>query len=402
MATEFTATVKSSGGDYTTWNAALAGLINNLTLATIKVFAISAASSPTIAAGDAVTEVTSLATGVCVLVNAARTQILIKTIAGGTFNSGDVVKKTTDPAVTVTLADNGDSPIAGIALYSMTDTTAVATGSWTTGASNYIRCYTPSSERHAGVWDSSKYNLSIAGAVNAITITGASTKFLRIEGIQASMDSPGVGATIYRFGAISGADIRIGYSIGRALAVNGFGASTSSDINTVTWYNCIHYDLTWGWTSNTTTANYTWYNCTAYNCTQAWQKQGGGGTWTAVNCLSASNTTGFNATWTASDYNASTNASATGGAHDRVSQTFTFVDATNRNLQLAATDAGARDFGTTDPGSGLFSDDIVGNARPYGSAWDIGASEYSVSGTTSAESFQPFVQPVTQNTYVMT
>jgi hypothetical protein len=69
----------------------------------------------------------------------------------------------------------------------------------------------------------------------------------------------------------------------------------------------------------------------------------------------------------------------TGGATgDRVSQTFTFVNAGASNWHLAEADTGAKDFGVTDPGSGAFSNDIDGEPR-YG-LWDIGADEYPSAG----------------------
>jgi len=75
------------------------------------------------------------------------------------------------------------------------------------------------------------------------------------------------------------------------------------------------------------------------------------------------------------DYNA-TNLSSLGytaSAHDRVSQTFSFVSSTDHALTGA--DTGAKGYGASDPGSGLFSDDINGTTRT--GSWDIGAFEYT-------------------------
>ncbi len=55
-------------------------------------------------------------------------------------------------------------------------------------------------------------------------------------------------------------------------------------------------------------------------------------------------------------------------------QTFTFVNAAGRDLHLAGTDAGARNFGLSL--AGVFTDDFDGATRPGESVWDIGADEF--------------------------
>ena len=51
------------------------------------------------------------------------------------------------------------------------------------------------------------------------------------------------------------------------------------------------------------------------------------------------------------------------------------------NLHLLATDTVAQDHGAT---VGSFSNDIDGDVRPQGIAWDIGAHEVTVSGGPTA------------------
>ena len=57
----------------------------------------------------------------------------------------------------------------------------------------------------------------------------------------------------------------------------------------------------------------------------------------------------------------------------RINQTFTFVNAASDDFHLDGADAGAKDFGLSDPASGMFSDDIDAQAR--GSTWSIGIDE---------------------------
>jgi len=88
-------------------------------------------------------------------------------------------------------------------------------------------------------------------------------------------------------------------------------------------------------------------------------------------------------------YNATTNDNTKGltanGANNRFSQTFSFKDAGNHDFTLLTSDSGARDYGTNDPGSGLFSDDIIGVSRS--GTWDIGAFEAQLSFIGSAGAY---------------
>jgi hypothetical protein len=86
------------------------------------------------------------------------------------------------------------------------------------------------------------------------------------------------------------------------------------------------------------------------------------------NCLSHnSGSSDFAGTAGTQDYNAASDATAN-GANSRDSQTFTFVDATNHDYQLASGDAGAKDYGVDL--SGTFDDDLAG--ATWVVSWDIG------------------------------
>jgi len=75
--------------------------------------------------------------------------------------------------------------------------------------------------------------------------------------------------------------------------------------------------------------------------------------------------------------NASGDATAS-GTGSRINQTFTFVNAAGDDYNLAATDAGARNYGQDLSAHGVFpfDDDIKFQTRPGEGTWDIGASEY--------------------------
>jgi len=182
--TEFKSDIKSSGGDYTSLSAWASAAVCNLTTVSTQVFSISGTTVTVISDGASVKGMTSNATGVCVHVSTVNNQILIKSISG-TFVSGETVTNTATKAVT--LSNGGDSAIVSAVCYSMTDTTAVNVNLGNaaySSSTNYLKIYTPLSERHHGKWDDAKYNLVVSDA-DALKITNGS--YTKIEGLQISL-----------------------------------------------------------------------------------------------------------------------------------------------------------------------------------------------------------------------
>src|SRR6185503_2643929 len=145
-------------------------------------------------------------------------------------------------------------------------------------------------------------------------------------------------------------------------------------------WNCLAIDCTTGFNNDfgpTNVASVTspgeFYNCTADGCSFSYVEDAD---MKVINCLSAAATSiGFVGTFvTGSDYHAEDDGNGAPGAHSRTLQTFTFVNAAADDFHLAATDAGARDFGTADPSGGIFLDDVDGQTRV--APWDIGFDEY--------------------------
>ncbi|MFZ5980996.1 MAG: hypothetical protein ACOYVF_10235, partial [Candidatus Zixiibacteriota bacterium] len=130
------------------------------------------------------------------------------------------------------------------------------------------------------------------------------------------------------------------------------------------------------------------YNNTIYDTDDEGIYAASGVTIAKNNLLQGSDGNAYGGTFTTSDYNLSDDATNTGGAHDKVSQTVIFDDAANGNFHLAITDTAARNAGTSTitipppfqggAGGGL-DRDIDGHARPAGAAFDIGADEGSIS-----------------------
>lgn len=396
MPTAFVATVKSSGGDYTALASAESGLQNDLTAADIKVFSISAATTPTLVAGDSCTDVTSLATGTVVLVNAAKTQILIKGIIG-TFGTGDVVKKTTDPTVTATLSDNGDSPIVQMDCYASAapDTTQVTVDGWTTNSTNYPIVNVPVGERHAGIYSASKYRIEISDDHCLIV----RSPFTRITYLQVKMTMATNSVhhktaiyMAYNFSLHSGETQQAEQCIS---VVSMAGRTDNSNIKCyatddlasaggkVFLINCIGYGATGGGYNDSSGIRMiadcpmTVYNCTMYGNDCGYRQ--GSGTFTVKNCIAQGNTDGYNGTFSGNNNQSDISSDVPGTSGQ--TGTVTFTNGAGGDFSLASGDTVAKANGADLSGdaSFLLSIDIITATRTV--PWDIGAFKFVSSAT---------------------
>ena len=278
------------------------------------------------------------------------------------------------------------------------DTTAVTISGWTTGANNYIRIYTPVassevgvSQRHNGKWDDSKYRIESTSAPINIGAAGAGVGNAWIDGLQIYLSSVigngNSGILVYQ---TTSANQRISNNIVRSVTNNtynyvGIYMYAAAAGSTARIWNNIVYDFagTTGWGIAFSDSDFTGYvyNNTVYNCAQGYHRDAG--TVIAKNSISYSNTDNYNGTFDGSSTN---NLSGPGsdaqipptGARNGFPVTFVDPTGTPRDLHLASSDTGAKDYGTTlsaDPNL-AFSDDIDGQGRYFGSAWDIGVDEY--------------------------
>ncbi|MBA3973598.1 MAG: hypothetical protein C0504_05175 [Candidatus Solibacter sp.] len=279
-----------------------------------------------------------------------------------------------------------------IELYAMEDTAAatIASASWTTDATRYILITVPTAERHAGVYTTSKYRLTNSGAA---PLSIANSVFVVVDGLQvyttANNHSPvnfitGSGAAANQ--TIRNCIIRGNTNVSSKGLINGGGTSNSS--RNIYIYNNLIYDsyrVTGSGRGIQIDVVGNWY---VWNNTLPLVGQGllrNNGVVIAVNNLISATSATASGTFAAgTNYNATTLSTmgytVTGGgnANDRTSQTFTFAGAGTGDYHLAGTDTGAKDFGMTNPGAGVFSHDIDG--EPRNGAWDIGADEYPSAG----------------------
>lgn len=154
MATDFIATVKPSGGSYSSLTSLEAALQSDVSTAvtTSQVFAVSEASLAVIADGTAIKGQTSGATGT--LEHHTTTQAYITSVSG-TFQSGENIIKTDDSGSTITLDDAGDVVDNVVAeCYAMDLTDDFSVVGWTMDATPFgthsLIIRTPEAERHNG------------------------------------------------------------------------------------------------------------------------------------------------------------------------------------------------------------------------------------------------------------
>lgn len=276
---------------------------------------------------------------------------------------------------------------------SAADTSTVLQTQWnfrTTPTKNIlITC--SAGNRHAGSWDTSKYRLvqtdsnviynNLAAHVTleyiqveviGTTNTGADYVALRLATANNDVSK---GAADHKYIKCI---VKTSRSSGVTAKPVGFIDSDPAS-GTVARINCLVFS-----TGVSTTAGYsgfasdgsTWAasNLTNYNCTVYGTQFGVLDTGKNKNVLAASCTVEcFTATSsTGSNNNASSDGSAV-GSNSRINQTFTFVNTGSNDFHLQSSDAGAKGFGATDPGSGLYNDDIDGERRS--APWDIGADQ---------------------------
>lgn len=363
MATNFNIIVAASAQDYTTLNAALASFasVDITASTTVRVFGVSSViGSPSIADGDSVVGLTSAATGTCIHLNVAGTQIAIKGITG-TFQSGETVKKVTDVTKEVVLSNAGDSIILNITCNAFTDTTLVSSTTITTGASNYV-AITAATMPSLAAQMAGGYILHVTGAGPALLMT---VGYLRLTGLQfwnsSSSSLANQACSINLPNAAS--DLRITRCIFRLDANASTGAARglivtqANTLNVYKIWNNVFYDcVTSGATTGagirlaanfTVTASYV-YDNTFYNCSLGINHSSVANAPTGVVLINngfysngltsaVSYSTGTGAFSSSSDYNASDLADSI-GTHKQNSVTPSFTNAGIRDLHIVSGD----------------------------------------------------------------
>lgn len=272
------------------------------------------------------------------------------------------------------------------------DTTAATVDGYTTNSSDYIKIYTPNntsteantSQRHSGVWSTSKYYLAPATGI-VLTI---SDENVRMEGLQVnSTDNNG----IYVNGATGASDVRVSQSIikGNSTASK-YGinlASTGSSSNARIWNNIV-YDYSGASAAAAYWNDADWtiyiYSNTIQNSAIGLSRGNDTAHYTKNNLIHA--TDAFSGTFTDNDTNndynsiSENNADVAIGSNGKYNQTYYFSDADGDDFHLSLRDSGAINSGVvlSSDANLAFSTDIDGDQRVSTTGkWDIGADENS-------------------------
>ncbi len=251
------------------------------------------------------------------------------------------------------------------------DADSVDFNGWTTSASNYLKVYTPdyssevgASQRHSGVWDSSKYVIS---ETQEPTID-VNIDYIRIEGLQVKNDDPGGSTYGIRLSSGNG-DAYISENIFNGYNNAGYGVfGAYEDGHTANVYSNIIFDWSnWGAFFYQET---NLYNNTIINTGSGVYSNGGV---EAVNNIVQQVDTGFvlnSGTWNSSGYNLSSDNTAPGSGSIQ-NTVLLFFDGQNNDYHLSPDDAAALDAGSASVSS-VVATDIDGDPIH---TYDIGADD---------------------------
>lgn len=271
--------------------------------------------------------------------------------------------------------------------WTSADVTEVTVNGYTTNSTHPIIIRAVGDSRHDGKWSTTAYRHErpTRALYAAFVVYEDDVYFEYLQVHQKSTSSSDCAFNLAYNSTSLPTNIRISYLIikgtdGTGTSRKGINYNNAGDCDV---WNCLFYDF-----SNTNSraieskgANSYIYNNTIRDCYQGIVLGTPGSladSTIAINnlidvCLSNNYTGTFDGD---SDYNASDDATSTGGSNDRINQTFTFVYAGANDFHLASNDTGATNHGTdlsSDPKL-AFSDDIDGETRS--GTWDIGGDEY--------------------------
>jgi hypothetical protein len=272
---------------------------------------------------------------------------------------------------------------------------AVTVNGFTTDATRFIKIWTDPSEsyRHAGTYPSgNKYRIEGSGSGSTLQLSDNNIYIIGVAiGVTVTTTSQSIG--VYASSVTSGARHHISQCYIKLLSRSSTGTPVGIRILDSDVLPYFYNTTVCGFINEAGTSGYgihlqvsgtsRIFNCTLFGNYIGLYRESG--TSYATNTISANNADDFNGTITidycASDDGDGTNAvDISPGATEADDWAEVFTDYANGDFSLKNFTGTQKviGMGVDDPGSGLYSDDILGNARS--SVWDIGAFEYVASG----------------------
>lgn len=257
------------------------------------------------------------------------------------------------------------------------DTTPVSllVGDWTTASGNYIEIIGADFPSD-GIFDGTKYNLNITNAYGF----ASNVQYVTIRNMQFQLNTTGTTSVLF-FSFYAGSTSAV---IMDSCIIKGVCSGTGlvggiSGWSSDTTLHC-HNTLIYGFVSGGDNSHYgVWVNdatCYFLNCTIYGNYYGidevAGGSFEAHNTISGNNTDDFRGNMVI-DYCCTDDADGTNGQGPSGGNWANEFTTPGSDFSLLV-GGNCVENGTDDPGSGLYSDDIVGLART--STWDIGVFEY--------------------------
>lgn len=270
------------------------------------------------------------------------------------------------------------------------DTTSCTITGWTTDATRYAVVQSSGANKHAGIWDATKYRLSTSG--NNLIVT---QDYTRIIGIQSESSSAANQGAL----RLNNTGCSVSKSILRftGTGANGHAIITANTAGLVSIFNNLilvnsasgtNYGIlgVTGAPGTLNVENNTIIRLSANTSAIGIGQLGGSSSTIARNNLVSGfgNTNTYTGTFaTGTDNNTTNGTDSIGvGSNNSTSQTFTFTNSAGGDYSLASGDTGARDKGTllSAVGSG-FTDDILSNPRDAVGAIDCGCFEFQATSS---------------------
>ncbi len=240
-------------------------------------------------------------------------------------------------------------------------------GGWTTSATEYIHVVVDAADRHAGVYDASKYHI-VGADIAALQIRD---DHIRLEGLQIIFIWTAANTAVLKVNTIqAGSDIRVSHCI---IDGGGEGGIEVGDADTnIKIFNNIIYNANRQAADNgivITAGTADIWNNTIVDCNNG-IKQTGGTVNVDMNLVSDCGDA-FNGTFASGEHNAYTEGAdpANNGHSVTRGVEFEFAGYAGDDFHIDASFDG-----TTDQSGGIVTDDIDGDARS--GTFDIGADEF--------------------------